>query len=200
MFLNTLKIAYDQSISAYSNFGFTSLIFSLELILQIQVLVRWLWSKNWKPGLVITTEITHLIHFSSMLLLLFAGNLTHHYYQLIMFYTEKANVFYHVTQVNLVCPDKKNIFFFMRTKPISPNNWIGHFWVSLAQASVPNEVLSAQPLIWKWFSILMQIKRKVVHFALFWNWGFLELGSGLFHLRNDLVYLMTDDTIIKRVK
>ena len=28
----------------------------------------------------------------------------------------------------------------------------------------------------------------------------LELGSGLFHLRNDLVYLMTDDTIIKRVK
>ena len=37
MFLNTQKIAYDQSISAYSNFGFTSLIFSLELILQIQV-------------------------------------------------------------------------------------------------------------------------------------------------------------------
>ena len=88
----------------------------------------------------------------------------------------------------------------MRTKPISQNNWIGYFRVSPAQASVPNEVLSAQPLIWKWFSILMQIKRKVVHFALFWNWGFLKLGSGLFHLRNDLVYLMTDDTIIKRVK
>ena len=43
---------------------------------------------------------------------------------------------------------------------------------------------SAQPLIWKWFFILMQIKlfstRKVVHMASFWKWGFLELGSGLF--------------------
>ena len=43
--------------------------------------------------------------------------------------------------------------------------------------------LSAQPLIWKWFFILMQIKltsaRKVVHFASFWKWGFLELRSGL---------------------
>ena len=44
--------------------------------------------------------------------------------------------------------------------------------------------LSAQPLIWKWFFILMQIKliftRKVVHLASFWKWGLLELGSGLF--------------------
>ena len=43
---------------------------------------------------------------------------------------------------------------------------------------------SAQPLIWKWFFILMQIKliliRKVLHLASFWKWGFLELGSGLF--------------------
>ena len=43
--------------------------------------------------------------------------------------------------------------------------------------------LSAQPLIWKWFFILMQIKlistRKVVHLASFWKRGFLELGSGL---------------------
>ena len=43
--------------------------------------------------------------------------------------------------------------------------------------------LSAQPLIWKWFFILTQIKlistRKVVHFASFWKWGFFELGSGL---------------------
>ena len=42
--------------------------------------------------------------------------------------------------------------------------------------------LSIQPLIWKWFFILMQIKliftTKVVHFASFWNRGFLELGSG----------------------
>ena len=41
----------------------------------------------------------------------------------------------------------------------------------------------AQPLTWKSFFILMQIKlifkRKVVHLALFWKWGFLELGSGL---------------------
>ena len=43
--------------------------------------------------------------------------------------------------------------------------------------------LSAQPLIWKWFFILMQIKlvftRTVVHLVSFWKWGFLELGSGL---------------------
>ena len=43
--------------------------------------------------------------------------------------------------------------------------------------------VGAQPLIWKWFFILMQIKliftKKVVHLASFWNWGFLELGSGL---------------------
>ena len=44
--------------------------------------------------------------------------------------------------------------------------------------------LSAQPLIWKWFFILIQIKliftRKVVHLASFWKRGFLELGNGLF--------------------
>ena len=44
--------------------------------------------------------------------------------------------------------------------------------------------VGAQPLIWKSFFILMQIKliftRKVVHLALFWKWGFLELGSSLF--------------------
>ena len=44
--------------------------------------------------------------------------------------------------------------------------------------------VGAQPLIWKSFSILMQIKliftRKVVHLASFWKLGFLELGSGLF--------------------
>ena len=46
--------------------------------------------------------------------------------------------------------------------------------------------LSAQPFIFKWFFILMQIKlifiRKVVHLASFWKWGFLELGSGLLRL------------------
>ena len=42
-----------------------------------------------------------------------------------------------------------------------------------------------QPLIWKSFFMLMQIKliftRKVAHLASFWKWGFFELGrSGLF--------------------
>ena len=45
--------------------------------------------------------------------------------------------------------------------------------------------VGAQPLIRKSFFILMQIKliftRKVVHLASFGKWGFLELGSGLFH-------------------
>ena len=40
--------------------------------------------------------------------------------------------------------------------------------------------LSAQPLIWKWFFILLHIKliftRKAVHLASFWKRGFLELG------------------------
>ena len=43
--------------------------------------------------------------------------------------------------------------------------------------------VGAQPLIWKSFFILMQIKliftRKVLHLASFWKWGFLEPGSGL---------------------
>ena len=44
--------------------------------------------------------------------------------------------------------------------------------------------LSAKPLIWKWVLIMMQIKliftTKVSHLASFWEWDFLELGSGLF--------------------
>ena len=48
--------------------------------------------------------------------------------------------------------------------------------------------LSAQPLIWKWFFILMQIKliftRKIVDLASYWKSGFLELGSGLLKERN----------------
>ena len=42
---------------------------------------------------------------------------------------------------------------------------------------------SAQPLIWRWFFLLEQLKlmftRKDAHLASFWKWGFLELGSGL---------------------
>ena len=43
--------------------------------------------------------------------------------------------------------------------------------------------LSVKPLIWKWFLIIMQIKRiyttKVSHLASFWKWDFLEIGNGL---------------------
>ena len=59
---------------------------------------------------------------------------------------------------------------------------IGHFRVSPSLCVKTR--LKAQPLIWKWFFILMQIKlistRKVVHLTSFWKLGFLELGSGLF--------------------
>ena len=45
--------------------------------------------------------------------------------------------------------------------------------------------LSAQPLMWKWFFILMQINliftRKAVLLASFWKWRFLELVRGLLH-------------------
>ena len=58
---------------------------------------------------------------------------------------------------------------------------LGHFRVPLGLCFKTR--VSAQPLIWKSFSILKQIKliftRKVVHLASFWKWGFLELGSGL---------------------
>ena len=58
---------------------------------------------------------------------------------------------------------------------------IGHFRVPPGLCIKTR--LSAQPLIWKWFFILMQIKlifiRKVVYLASFWKWGLLELGSGL---------------------
>ena len=53
-------------------------------------------------------------------------------------------------------------------------NTIGHFRVPPGLCIKTR--LSAQPLIWKWFFILMQIKliftRKVVHLASFWRWGF----------------------------
>ena len=58
---------------------------------------------------------------------------------------------------------------------------IGHF-------RVPKNLtfkarLSAKPLIWKWFLIMMQIKliftTKVSHLTSFWKWDFLELGNGL---------------------
>ena len=46
--------------------------------------------------------------------------------------------------------------------------------------------VSAKPLIWKLFYIFMQTKliftKKVLHFASFWKWEFLELGNSLFLL------------------
>ena len=61
-------------------------------------------------------------------------------------------------------------------------NSIGHFRV-LPGLSFKTRV-GAQPLIWKSFFILMQIKpiftRTIVHLATFWKWGFWELRSGLF--------------------
>ena len=68
---------------------------------------------------------------------------------------------------------------------------IGHFRVPLGLCI--KRRLSAQPLIWKWLFILVQIKlmfaRKVVHLALFWKWGFLELGSGLLTSEGNSTYM-----------
>ena len=70
----------------------------------------------------------------------------------------------------------QNILF-----PNAALDLIGHF-------RVPKNLtfktrLSAKPLIWKWFLILMQIKliftTQVSHLASFWKWDVLELGSGL---------------------
>jgi len=59
---------------------------------------------------------------------------------------------------------------------------VGHFGVPPGLCMKTK--LGAQPLIWKWFFILMQIKliftRNVSYLASFWKWGFLELGNGLF--------------------
>ena len=59
---------------------------------------------------------------------------------------------------------------------------IVHFWVPPGLCF--KTWVGAQPLIWKSFFMLMQIKliftTKVVHLASFWKWGFLELRSGLF--------------------
>ena len=69
-------------------------------------------------------------------------------------------------------PERKGIRFLAR---------IGHFRVPPGLCFKTR--VGAQPLISKSFLTLMQIKlifrRKVVHLASFWNWGLLELGSGL---------------------
>ena len=71
---------------------------------------------------------------------------------------------------------------------------IGHFQVSPGLCFKTR--VGAQPLIWKSFFILMQIKliftRKVVHLASFWKWGLLELGSGLFLKDNPPSWISID--------
>jgi len=72
--------------------------------------------------------------------------------------------------------------------PPRPQCWFTYHPFAMGHFRVPPGLciktrLSVQPLIWKWFFILMQIKlvftRTVVRLASFWKWGFLELGSGL---------------------
>ena len=68
-----------------------------------------------------------------------------------------------------------------KSQSVEPSSLIGHFRVPPGLCFKTS--LGVQPLIWKSFFILMQIKliftRKVVHLASFWKWGSLELGSGL---------------------
>ena len=76
----------------------------------------------------------------------------------------------------------------MLPPPPLPKCWFTYHPFAIGHFRVPPGLgiktrLSAQPLIWKWFFILMQMKlvftRTVVHLVSFWKWGFLELGSGL---------------------
>ena len=72
-------------------------------------------------------------------------------------------------------------FASMPPREVKTAFFMSHFQVSLGFCI--KKLWSAQPLIWKWFFILMQIKliftRKVVHLTSFWKWRFLELGNGL---------------------
>ena len=62
--------------------------------------------------------------------------------------------------------------------------------------------VGAQPLIWKSFFILMQIKliftRKIVHLTSFWKWRFLELGSGLMFYSSQLLTKSASNSFIQR--
>ena len=86
----------------------------------------------------------------------------------------------------------------MKDESISPLA-IGNFRVSPGLCIKTR--LSAQPLIWKWFFILMQIKfiftREVVLLASFWKWGFLEFGSGLLLYQYWSTFLLIMDWYLK---
>ena len=82
----------------------------------------------------------------------------------------------------------QRVFFFPSPQPphdtedsagkvVILSDWLRHF-------QVPPDLciktgLSAQPLIWKWFFIAMQVKLIFtnVHLTSFWKWGVLELGG-----------------------
>ena len=90
-------------------------------------------------------------------------------------------------------------------KNLNHNSWswrgtVGHFRVPPALCFKTRVV--AQPLMWKSFFILMQIKliftRKVVHLASFWKWGFLELGSDLLQSVHSMKDPFAPDTVPRR--
>ena len=71
-------------------------------------------------------------------------------------------------------------------RPPTPKCWFTYHLFAIGHFRAPPGLgiktrLSAQPLIWKWFFILMQIKlvftRTVVHLVSFWKWGFLDFGT-----------------------
>ena len=67
---------------------------------------------------------------------------------------------------------------------LSSSYTIVHFLVALSLCF--KEKLSAKPVKWKLFFILMQIKhiitRKVLHLASYWKWGLLEIEMAYFML------------------
>ena len=74
----------------------------------------------------------------------------------------------------------------------------GHFRIPLGLCIETR--LSAQPLLWKWIFMLLQIifilTTKVVHQASFWKWGSLELGNDL---SRDFHSLLTSLSSIFRI-
>ena len=81
---------------------------------------------------------------------------------------------------NVSCPVQQ-VQYALSKVVITCSAWISHFQVPAGLCIKTR--LSAQPFIWKWIFILMQIKliytRKIVHMASFWKRGLLQLGSGL---------------------
>ena len=93
---------------------------------------------------------------------------------------------------SVVCPEKlskitliPSISTGLQRRRVSRSTytiWIGHFRVVLSLFFKTR--VSAKSLLWKYFSILIQIKLifiwKVLHLASFWRREIFELGNGLF--------------------